>query len=79
MDVGAFVVLSFWTIPMIVSYVTTTIASLAGSDGGGGSTETRNVPHLVAIVALQYSARSIMMIATVVTLRECSLITLDRC
>ena len=55
--------------------LTTIIASLAGSSGGG-STETGNVSQSVAIDTLQYPAGSIMMIATLVTLRECSLILL---
>ena len=79
MDVGAFFVLSFWKISVIVSCLTTAIASLAGSGGGGGSTETGNVPQSIATGTLQYPAGSVMMIATLVTLRECSLISLYRC
>ena len=78
-DMSAFVVPAAWTIPIIMSDLATTIANLAGSGGKGGSTDTSSVPHFVAIVALQYPANSIMMIVTLVTLWECSLISFDRC
>ena len=73
-DTSAFVDLPSWIIPMIVSYLSTTIAILAGSDGGVRSTKMSNVPHFVAIDALQYPASSIMMKATLVTFRERSVI-----
>ena len=78
-DMSTFVVPPFWTIPIIVSGFATTMASVAGSDDGGGSTGTSSVPHFVAIVALQYTASSIMMIVILVTLRECSVISFDQC
>ena len=55
--------------------LTTITATLAGSSGVG-STETGNVSQSVAIDTLQYLAGSIMMIATLATLRKRSLIFL---
>ena len=86
MDTGVFFVHRLLTFPFIVSGFTITIVCRADPDvrdlRNGScrcSAATSMVPYLVAVIALYFMTITVMIEATLVTLRKFSLVWSDQC